>query len=107
MIRCTRCGTPLDDSRVLAGKNVYAEMAGGNDRDAILSAYDGIEYSRKTALCADCLDTPSDCGNCGGTGVVGTGGGSRDDAPADTEPCPVCDGTGRKKPDILRDSCRL
>lgn len=103
MSTCTGCGTEMTDDDILSGSDVYAEMASGRDRGDILSSYSGIRYGSSTVFCSECLDSPSECGRCGGTGVEDSDSDSGDDPVA----CPECDGTGTTKPDILRDSCRF
>jgi DnaJ-class molecular chaperone len=97
---CTNCGGGIDGT-LLPGTDVYAEMARGNDREDILEAYSGIRY-KNTAFCAACLDDPSACPDCDGTGTLDTGSGG-DTA---TESCSTCEGTGTTKPDLLRTCCR-
>jgi hypothetical protein len=114
MVTCSTCRDRLNEESLLEGSNVYSEMAGGNSRDDILSAYDGVRYSDSSVLCSACLDTPSECGNCDGTGAVTTieaagdgdgGGGEGSDEP--TQECSVCGGTGTTTPNLRRDCCRF
>lgn len=102
MTVCTKCSDEIDDGTLLAGTDVYGEMAGGNDRDDLLAAYNGIRYGRETVICAECLDTPSECRKCDGTGEVLTD----DDETTAAESCLECNGTGTTKPDLLRNSCK-
>lgn len=102
MSTCTTCGGEIDDESLLSGSDVYGEMAGGNDRDDLLATYGGIRYGRESVLCAACLDTPTECPVCAGTGDVRTDG----DGAERTEQCPECDGTGTTKPDLLRNCCK-
>ena len=103
MLECVKCHVQLDEDAVLSGSKVYPKMAGGEDRDDILAAYSGVRYGTSTTYCSECLDTPRECNQCGGTGVAG------DDSEATeaSDPCPECDGTGTTKPKVLRDACRF
>ncbi len=94
---CTKCDGDIDDDELLSSSEVYGEMASGNDRDDLLASYTGIMYGPDTVLCAECLDTPSECPKCGGAGTIQTVGDR-----TDTESCPECDGTGTTKPNLLR-----
>lgn len=86
MTTCTNCGGEIDGT-LLPGADVYGEMARGNDRDDILAA---------------CLDEPSTCPDCDGTGTLDADG----DGDATAESCSTCEGTGTTKPDLLRTCCR-
>jgi hypothetical protein len=99
---CANCSRDFEDDSLLSGTDVYGELASGNDRADILATYDGIRYGRETVICAECLDTPTDCRECGGTGDVQTTDGGTER----TESCPECDGTGTAKPDLLRTCCK-
>jgi hypothetical protein len=101
MTACLSCGSEID-ADILSGSDVYGELASGNDRDDLLSAYDGIRYGRETVICAACLDAPSECHECGGTGDPRTDGAGTVAA----ESCPECDGTGTTRPDLLRNCCK-
>ena len=102
MTVCTRCSDSIDDGTLLSGSEVYGELASGTDREELLDTYSGIRYGRETVLCAECLDTPSECRECDGTGDVLMDG----DETAAAESCLECNGTGTTKPDLLRNSCK-
>lgn len=106
MVECTKCSKQIDED-VLPGSKVYGKLAGSEDRDDILSAYSGIQYGTSTVYCTECLDTPRECNQCGGTGVTETSEDSSGDEAESEIACPKCDGTGTTKPEILRGSCRF